>query len=42
MEQFLAIESLLKVMKNLVYFALKTLFVLFLSRRFGHVQKRFR
>ena len=43
MIQFLATESLLKMMKN-AYFTLKSLFILeifkFLSRLFGHVEKQ--
>ena len=42
--QFLETELPLKIMKNILYFTLKALFVFkifkFLSRRFGHVEKR--
>ena len=44
LRQFLAVESLLKMMKNAFYLAPKALFVLkifkFLSWHFGHVAKR--
>ena len=44
LRQFLAIESPLKLMKNVFYFTLKALFVLkifkFLYRLFGHVEKQ--
>ena len=44
LRQFLAAESLSKIMKNAFYFTSKALFVLqifkFLSRFFGHVTKR--
>ena len=44
LEQSLAIEAFLKMMKNAFYFTLKTLFALkifkFLSWLFGHIEKR--
>ena len=43
LKQFLETESLLKMMKNVFYFALKALFVLkvfkFLSDFFSHIEK---
>ena len=43
LKQFMAVESCLKMMKNVFYFILKALFVLkrfkFLSYIFGHIEK---
>ena len=44
LKQFLATESLLKMMENALNFTVKAIFVLkiinYLSRLFGHVEKR--